>query len=273
MIDLPGKIAAARAFLAARHPVVPEIGIILGTGLGPLANSLDVGVEIPYADIPHFARPTAEGHEGQWISGTLGGKNVAVMQGRFHYYEGHAMEDIAFPVRVLRALGARAVVVTNIAGGVNADFRLGDLMIVTDHINFLGTNPLIGPNHESVGPRFPDMSDPYHRGYVRLLAGIGSELGLRLRRGVYGCMSGPCLETAAEYRMLRTLGVDAVGMSTVPEVIAAVHCGLKVAALSLITDVCDPDDLKPVDIPAIFRVVGEAEPKLAEVVARLVAGM
>lgn len=272
-MELPEKIEAARAYLASRGAAGPEIGIVLGTGLGPLAKSLSVAAEIPYADIPRFAAPTVEGHAGNWVAGTLSGKRVAVMQGRFHYYEGHSMEDIAFPVRVLRALGARSLLVTNIAGGINPSLTLGDLMIVTDHINMLGTNPLIGRNFESVGPRFPDMSRPYHRGYVGALEEAGRRLGVPLRKGVYACMSGPCLETAAEYRMLRILGADAVGMSTVPEVIAAVHCGLEVACVSLITDVCNPDDLKPVDIPEIFRVVGEAEPKLSALVSEAVKAM
>jgi purine-nucleoside phosphorylase len=266
MSTLPEKIAAARAYLSGRTSLAPEIGIILGTGLGPVAASLETDAEIAYGDIPSFAQPTVDGHEGRWLSGRLSGRNVAVMQGRFHFYEGHAMEDIAFPVRVMKALGVKSLLITNIAGGVNPDFALGDLMMITDHINLLGTNPLIGPNFESVGPRFPDMSQAYDRGLLAKLAKVGEGLGLSLKRGVYACMSGPCLETAAEYRMLRILGADAVGMSTVPEVIAAVHSGLKVAALSLITDACNPDDLQPINIPEIMRVAGEAEPKIARLV-------
>lgn len=269
----PAKIAAACSHLSARCKSAPDIGIILGTGLGSIAKNLQVDAEIPYREIPHFAQPTVDGHDGNWISGKLAGRNVAVMQGRFHFYEGHSMEDIAFPVRVLRALGARAVFITNIAGGVNAGFAMGDLMAITDHINLLGTNPLIGPNHDSIGPRFPDMSEPYHRRYVARLSELAAARGMNLRKGIYACMSGPCLETAAEYRMLRILGADAVGMSTVPEVIAAVHTGLKVAAVSLITDVCDPDDLKPINIPEIMRVAGEAEPRLAALVEAMAAEM
>jgi purine-nucleoside phosphorylase len=271
MAGLPEKIDSARAYIAARAPRKPEIGIILGTGLGPLASHLEAGTDIAYADIPHFALPTVDGHAGRWIAGRLEGRDVAMLQGRLHYYEGHSMEDIAFPVRVLRALGAKTLIITNIAGGVNVGYRPGDLMVITDHINLLGTNPLIGPNHEAIGPRFPDMSEPYDRILRRKLEAASAGLGIPLRRGVYACMSGPCLETAAEYRMLRVLGADAVGMSTVPEVIAAVHAGLKVAALSLITDACDPDDLKPIDIPAIMRVAAEAEPVLARLVRALAA--
>lgn len=271
MADLPEKIESARAYIANRVAVRPEIGIILGTGLGPLAGQLEAEADIVYADIPHFARPTVDGHAGRWLTGRLEGRPVAMLQGRLHYYEGHSMEDIAFPVRVLRALGAQTLLITNIAGGVNAGYRPGDLMVITDHINLLGTNPLIGPNHEAVGPRFPDMSEPYDRGLRRKLTDAGARLGIPLRSGVYACMSGPCLETAAEYRMLRILGADAVGMSTVPEVIAAVHAGLKVAAISLITDACDPDDLKPIDIPSIMRVAAAAEPTLAQLVRALAA--
>ncbi|HLP42625.1 MAG TPA: purine-nucleoside phosphorylase, partial [Fibrobacteria bacterium] len=261
------------AFLAGRGPADPEVGIILGTGLGSLATFLEIDADIDYASIPHFPEATAEGHAGRWIAGSLAGRKVVAMQGRFHYYEGHSLDAIAFPVRVMKALGVRSLLITNIAGGVNPGFAMGDIMAISDHINLLGTNPLIGRNHESVGPRFPDMSEPYTREFLRQLGPIAAARGIALHTGVYACMSGPCLETAAEYRMLRILGADAVGMSTVPEVIAAVHAGLKVAALSLITDVCDPDNLKPIDIPEILRVAAEAEPKLAALVTALVPGM
>ncbi len=273
MQALLDRIETARAFLAGRCRLKPEIGIILGTGLGPVAAHLEKDAEVAYADIPHFPQPTVDGHEGRWLSGTLGGKPVAVMQGRFHFYEGHSMADIAFPVRVMKALGVRALIITNIAGGVNPGYQLGDLMVLTDHINLLGGNPLIGANADRLGPRFPDMSQPYDKAYAARLAALGAARGLVLKRGVYACMSGPCLETAAEYRMLRIIGADAVGMSTVPEVIAAVHAGLKVAALSLITDVCNPEDLQPINIPEIMRVAGEAEPKIAQLVRDLAAEM
>jgi purine-nucleoside phosphorylase len=267
------RMEAARAHIESRTRLRPEIGIILGTGLGPVAAHLEADAEIPYADIPHFAKPTVDGHEGRWLSGRLSGRDVAVMHGRLHFYEGHSMEDIAFPVRVMKALGVRSLLLTNIAGGVNPGYALGDLMVITDHINLLGTNPLIGPNEGRLGPRFPDMSEPYSRALQARLMAIGEGLGIPLKRGVYACMSGPCLETAAEYRMLRIIGADAVGMSTVPEVIAAVHAGLRTVALSLITDACDPDDLKPIDIPEIMRVAGEAEPKIAQLVRALAAEM
>jgi purine-nucleoside phosphorylase len=273
MSALLESLEQARAFLAPRTKQSPEVGIILGTGLGPLAAKLQVETEVPYADIPHFPAATVDGHAGIWVGGTLAGRAVCMMQGRFHAYEGHSLQDIAFPIRVMKLLGVKSLLLTNIAGGVNAGFALGDIMAITDHLNLLGGNPLIGRNEERIGPRFPDMSEPYNRELLRKLIPMAAARGIALRTGVYACMSGPCLETAAEYRMLRILGADAVGMSTVPEVIAAVHAGLKVAALSLITDVCDPDNLKPIDIPEIFRVVGEAEPRLAALVEALVPEM
>ena len=203
----------------------------------------------------------------------LAGRAVAVMQGRFHFYEGHSMEDIAFPVRVMKALGVAFPAHHQHRRRRQSRFAFGDMMVVTDHINLLGTNPLIGRNEEAVGPRFPDMSRPYDRALAGSLLALGQKHGLSLKRGVYACMSGPCLETAAEYRMLRIIGADAVGMSTVPEVIAAVHAGLKVAALSLITDACDPDDLQPINIPEIMRVAGEAEPRIARLLRDMVAEM
>lgn len=270
MPSLSEQIEAARAHIAGRTRLKPEIGIILGTGFGPVASHMEVDASLPYAEIPRFAVPTVDGHEGNWISGHLSGRPVAVMQGRLHYYEGHSMSDLAFPIRVMKALGVESLLVTNIAGGVNAGYRLGDLMVIKDHINLLGTNPLIGPNDDEVGPRFTDMSEPYSRKLRAKLMALGEKHGIPLKQGVYACMAGPCLETAAEYRMLRVIGADAVGMSTVPEVIAAVHAGLDTVALSLITDACDPDDLKPIDIPEIMRVAGEAEPKIAQLVRALV---
>lgn len=273
MPSLSEQIEAARAHIASLTRLQPEIGIILGTGLGPVAAHIEVDAEIPYAGIPGFAVPSVDGHEGNWVSGRLSGRAVAVMQGRLHFYEGHSMADLAFPIRVMKALGVRSLLVTNIAGGVNAGYQLGDLMVITDHINLLGTNPLIGPNDDEVGPRFTDMSEPYSRRLRAKLLALGEKHGIPLKQGVYACMTGPCLETAAEYRMLRVIGADAVGMSTVPEVIAAVHAGLDTVALSLITDACDPDHLKPIDIPEIMRVAEAAEPKIVQLVRALAAEM
>lgn len=273
MPSLSEQIESARAHIAGHTRLRPEIGIILGSGMAHVAAHLEIDAEIPYAEIPHFAVPTVDGHEGKWLSGRLSGKSVAVMQGRLHFYEGHSMADLAFPIRVMKSLGVKSLLVTNIAGGVNAGYRLGDLMVITDHINLLGANPLIGPNDDEVGPRFTDMSEPYSRRLRAKLLALGEKHGVPLKQGVYACMAGPCLETAAEYRMLRVIGADAVGMSTVPEVIAAVHAGLDTVALSLITDACDPDHLKPIDIPEIMRVAEEAEPKIAQLVRALAAEM
>ena len=270
MPSLSEQIESARAHIAGRVRLQPEIGVILGSGMAHVAAHLEIDAELPYADIPHFAVPTVDGHEGKWISGRLSGRSVAVMQGRLHFYEGHSMADLAFPIRVMKALGVKSLLVTNIAGGVNAGYRLGDLMVITDHINLLGTNPLIGPNDDEVGPRFTDMSEPYSRRLRAKLLALGEKHGIPLKQGVYACMSGPCLETAAEYRMLRVIGADAVGMSTVPEVIAAAHAGLKAFGVSCITDRCIPEELKPVDIDEILRVAAEAEPKMRRLVRRLI---
>jgi purine-nucleoside phosphorylase len=273
MPSLLEKIEAARAKIAGISHVSPEIGIILGTGLGSIADCLQIETQISFSEIPNMPQPTVDGHEGKFLFGKLNGKSVALMQGRLHFYEGFSMEEISFPVRLMKALGIQSLLITNIAGGVNPAFFLGDIMMLTDHINLLGSNPLIGKNHDALGPRFPDMSEPYNREYILKISALGKSLGLNLQRGVYASMSGPCLETAAEYRMLRIIGADAVGMSTIPEVIAAVHGGLKVAALSLITDVCDPDNLKPINIPEIMRVVKETEPQLAQLIRGIVEQM
>ncbi len=266
MPTLLEKIEAARVYVTGISHLSPEVGIILGTGLGSIADSLQIETQIPYADIPHMPQTTVDGHEGKFLIGRLKDKPVAVMQGRLHFYEGFTMEEIAFPVRLMKALGIHSLLITNIAGAVNPSFSLGDIMILTDHINLLGSNPLIGKNHDALGPRFPDMSEPYTREYIRKISALGESLNLKLKKGVYAGMTGPCLETAAEYRMLRIIGADAVGMSTVPEVIAAVHGGLKVLALSLITDVCDPENLNPINIPEIMRVVKEVEPNMAHLI-------
>lgn len=281
-ISLPQKIKSAlvgiRAFSgkdggqdeAGGGRNKPVTGIILGTGLGPLAEALEVRTEIPYADIPHFPAATAEGHAGKLLLGRLSGREVAVFSGRLHFYEGHSLEEVAFPVRILKALGGRNLIVTNIAGGLNPQFQLGDIMVLTDHLNLLPGNPLIGRNFEELGPRFPDMVEPYSRAFIAAALRRGLEQGLALQKGVYACMTGPSLETAAEYRMLRILGADAIGMSTVPEVIVAVHAGLRVLGLSVITDLCLPDALKPIDIPQILSLAGAAEPRLARLIAALV---
>ncbi len=269
-------IGDAVGFIRARTPSAPGIGIILGTGLGGLVREIAVETVIDYAEIPHFPLSTVESHQGKLIFGTLAGAPVVAMQGRFHFYEGYTMRQITFPVRVMArgmGLGVETLLISNAAGGLNPEFHRGDLMIITDHINLLGGNPLIGPNDNELGPRFPDMSEPYDRGLVALARTIALEKRLSVRTGVFVAVPGPNLETRAEYRFLRNIGADAVGMSTIPENIAAVHMGLKVLGVSIITDECDPETLRPVDVAEIIRVAGEAEPKLTalfgEVIARL----
>ncbi|KPK91402.1 purine nucleoside phosphorylase [bacterium SM23_31] len=249
---------------------VPQVGIILGTGLGGLVKDISIEVEIPYKDIPDFPPSTVEFHAGKLILGTLGGKNVAAMQGRFHIYEGYTMQQITFPVRVLKQLGAGTLIISNACGGLNPEFNRGDIMIMTDHINLLDGNPLIGPNDNALGPRFPDMSEPYSRELIAGIELIAKEKKIKVRKGVYAAMTGPSLETAAEYKMLRIIGADAVGMSTVPEVIVGVHMGMKILGLSVVTDLCIPETLQPVNIDEIIRIAGEAEPKLTLLIKRLV---
>lgn len=230
------NIKEAKSFLNEQGVTEPVIGLILGSGLGELASEAENKIEIPYQDIPHFPVSTVEGHAGQLVYGDLGGKKVIAMQGRFHYYEGYSMQDVTFPVRVMKALGVHSLIVTNAAGGVNEDFTPGDLMMITDHINLTGDNPLLGPNENSLGVRFVDMSEVYDKDYLKIIEDAADKQGLKLQSGVYAGFSGPTYETPAEVRMARTLGADAVGMSTVPEAIVAKHSELKVAGISCITN-------------------------------------
>ena len=246
---------------------LPEYMIILGTGLGQLAEEMDVVHSIPYNKIPHFPVSTVESHAGRLLFGELGGKRVVAMQGRFHYYEGYTMQQIAFPVRVLKALGATTLFVSNAAGGMNPHFAKGDIMLITDHINMLGDNPLIGPNDNELGVRFPDMSEPYSVRLRDIAKTVAMDHQIEMHQGVYIALSGPALETKAEYRYLRMLGGDVIGMSTIPEVIAAVHMGMEVLGVSAITDECFPDALEPVDIQQILEAAAIAEPKLSRVIA------
>lgn len=256
----------ALADLQAATAFRPEYLIILGTGLGRLASQIKVEASIPYDRIPHFPVSTVESHAGRLLFGTLSGKKVVAMQGRFHYYEGYSMQQIVFPVRVLKALGVHTLIVSNACGGMNPDFRRGDIMCITDHINLLGDNPLIGPNDPDLGPRFPDMSEPYTRSLVEAADRVALANAIRMHHGVYVAVSGPNLETRAEYRFLRQIGGDVVGMSTVPEVIAAVHMGMEVLGISVITDECFPDSLKPVDLKEILEAADMAEPKMTTVI-------
>ncbi|PRY78431.1 purine-nucleoside phosphorylase [Alkalibacterium olivapovliticus] len=229
-------IEKAAEFLKEKGMEKPEIGLILGSGLGELADETTDSIEVPYEDIPGFPVSTVEGHAGKLVYGTLGGRTVLAMQGRFHFYEGYSLQEVTFPVRVMKALGVTSLVVTNAAGGVNENFTPGDLMIITDHINMTGGNPLLGPNNNSFGPRFTDMSVAYDKGYQSIVEDVAKENGIAIQKGVYLGLTGPTYETPAEVRMVRTLGGDAVGMSTVPEVIVARHAGLKVAGISCITN-------------------------------------
>ena len=260
------RIQETRTFLRTRVPSAPRFGVILGTGLGALAEQIESAVSIPYRDIPNFVRSTAESHAGNLVFGRLGGCDVVAMQGRVHYYEGYSMQEITFPVRVMKALGADSLVVSNAAGGMNPQFRPGDIVAISDHINLMGDNPLIGANDERLGERFPDMSEPYDRNYLRRLEEIALEQRLRLHRGVFVAVAGPNLETAAEYRFLRAIGADVVGMSLIPETIVAVHSGMRVAALTIVTDECFPDRLERADVAKIIRTANEAEPVLARLV-------
>jgi purine-nucleoside phosphorylase len=239
---------------------------VLGTGLGGLAKEIVVEATIPYEDIPGFPLSTVESHAGRLLCGTLGGKTVVAMQGRFHRYEGYTLQQVTFPVRVLRALGADTLVVSNACGGMNPLWVPGDLMLIADHINFLGDNPLIGTNDDRLGARFPDMSAPYDDALRIVARAVAMEQRITLREGVYVAVAGPNLETRAEYRMLKALGADVVGMSTVPEVIVAVHAGMRVLGLSIVTDQCLPDALEPAELSTIIATAGRAEPKLTALV-------
>jgi purine-nucleoside phosphorylase len=268
--SLYDRVQAAAAVVRARGALVPEVGIILGTGLGGLAGEIAVEAEVPYGDIPGFPLSTVETHAGRLLLGRLGGRPVVAMQGRFHRYEGYDLQQVTFPVRVLHALGARTLVVSNACGGMNPLWGPGDLVLLSDHINLLGDNPLVGPNDERLGPRFPDMSSPYDPELRSLARQVALELGIVLREGVYVAVPGPNLETRAEYRMLRMMGADVVGMSTVPEVIVAGHQGMRTIGISIITDQCLPDALEPADIGRIIATAGRAEPQLTRLVTTMV---
>lgn len=258
--------AEAVSFIKERLPINPEYLLILGTGLGELAEKMTIELELPYKDIPHFPVSTVESHTGKLLMGYLGGKRVMAMQGRFHYYEGYSMNQIVFPIRVAKMLGIQTLLVSNACGGLNPNFQRGDIMLINDHINFLGDNPLIGPNDPDLGPRFPDMSQPYTKHLMVTANQVALDAGIKIHQGVYLAVSGPMLETKAEYRYMRQLGADVVGMSTVPEVIAAVHMGMKVLGISVITDECFPDSLEPVSLDDVLNAAAMAKPQLTRIV-------
>lgn len=273
MSPLRNQINDAIQFIRTHTQAVPSVGIILGTGLGGLVKEIQVETVIDYGMIPHFPISTVESHQGKLIFGTLGGKSVVAMQGRFHYYEGYTMQQVTFPVRVMKFLGISTLLISNAAGGMNPHFAKGDVMMITDHINLLGDNPLIGANDDELGPRFPDMSEPYSRELGAIAERVAIENGIRLQKGVFVAVSGPNLETRAEYRFLRGIGADVVGMSTVPEAIVAAHMSLRTLGFSIITDECFPDALKPAELDEIIRVANAAEPKLTTIMKNVVAGL
>lgn len=247
-----------------------EIGIILGTGLGGLVKEISIDHEIDYGELPHFPLSTVESHHGKLIFGTIGNKKVVAMQGRFHYYEGYSMQQITYPVRVMKFLGVKTLLVSNACGGMNPIYRRGDVMLMLDHINLLGDNPLIGPNDDKLGPRFPDMSEPYDLKLIELAEKVALENKIKVHKGVYVAVAGPNLETKAEYRFLRSTGADVVGMSTVPENIVANHMGMRVLGFSIITDECFPDALKPVNVEEIIAAAMEAEPKMTLIMKEVI---
>ena len=273
MTALFEQIQVAAAAVRAKWGGLPSVGIVLGTGLGKFAEEISDRTEIRYEDIPHFPRSTAPSHKGQLVCGTLAGKTVVAMEGRFHLYEGYTAQQVTFPVRVMKALGCGVLIVTNACGGMNPQYQSGDIMLIEDHVNLLGANPLIGPNDDRLGVRFPDMCYAYDRDLLKLAKKVATEQQIAVQQGVFVAVSGPCLETRAEYRFLRGIGADVVGMSTVPEVIVGVHGGMRNLGLSVITDMCLADSLQPVSLPEIIHTANEAEPKLRALVRGIVAGL
>jgi len=267
--DLYKRIKESAAFVRKQVRFRPSFGIVLGSGLGGLAKKIKVTAKLPYEEIPHFPVSTVAGlHAGNLIIGQLSGKKIIAMEGRVHCYEGYSMQQVTFPVRVMRALGARSLILTSAVGGMNPHLDLGDIVVVTDHINLLGDNPLVGPNDERLGPRFPDMSEPYYRKYIQLFESVALDERIPVKRGVLVAVIGPNLETAAEYRFLRRIGADVVGMSMVPETIVAVHGGMKVLGISIVTDKALPDCLEPINIAEIIAVAKKGEAKLCTLLAK-----
>ncbi len=270
MPELYDQIHEATAAIRAKWSDQPKVGIILGTGLGGLVTEVAVEAALPYGDIPHFPASTVVSHTGRLVCGKLAGKSIVAMEGRFHFYEGYSLRQITLPVRVMKALGCEVLIVSNACGGMNPQYSKGDLMVIEDHINLLGDNPLIGKNDERLGPRFPDMSQPYDKQLIALARRLALEEKIACQQGVFVAVPGPNLETRAEYRWLRAAGADVVGMSTVPEVIVAVHCGLRTVGFSIVTDLCLPDALEPAKVEDIIAVANAAEKKLRVLVKRLI---
>ncbi|MCK9424107.1 MAG: purine-nucleoside phosphorylase [Bacteroidales bacterium] len=265
------KINETSEFLKSRITEKPEVGIILGTGLGGLIHEIDVHHTIPYELIPNFPVSTVDGHHGQLIFGTMSGKNIVAMQGRFHYYEGYTMKELSFPVYVMKFLGIRLLILSNASGGLNPDYEVGDIMVIEDHLNLMKDNPLIGKNDDSIGTRFPDMSKAYDKSLIKKALQIAEQEGIRLRKGVYAAVSGPTYETPAEYRYIRTIGADAVGMSTVPEVIAARHMGLNCFAVSIISDLGVPGKIVEISHKHVIDAASVAEPVMTRIIKKMLA--
>lgn len=267
------EINESRDFLLSKGFEQPEIGIVLGTGLHQLLRHMDIKATLPYGDIPHFPVSTVEFHKGNLVYGRIADKKVLIMQGRFHSYEGYSMQQIVFPIRVMKQLGIKTLFLSNAAGGMNPGFKKGHLVLINDHINLLPANPLTGKNIDELGPRFPDMSEPYNVPLKNLFSEKAKHLAINLKKGVYAAVQGPNLETKAEYRYLKMIGADMVGMSTVPEVIAAVHMNLPCIAVSVITDECDPDNLKPVILEEILEIAAKADIKLSELFVEVIKAL
>ncbi|MBA7577229.1 purine-nucleoside phosphorylase [Candidatus Atribacteria bacterium 1244-E10-H5-B2] len=270
MEDLKAKVTESVEFINQKSKIKPEIAIILGTGLGRLAEDIEEKEIISYSEIPNFPLSTVQSHSGNLVLGKLGNKEVVAMQGRFHYYEGYSLKEVTFPVRVMKKLGADIIIISNAAGGINRFFKRGDLMLITDHINLFGDNPLIGPNDEELGPRFPDMSEAYSQKLIELVKKIALKEKIRLQQGVYAGLTGPTLETSAEYRFLISIGADAVGMSTVPEVIVANHMGMKVLGISCITDLAIDGVIVKTSVEEILKAASDAEPIMTKLIKKVI---
>lgn len=270
MSEAAARIKETAAFIRNLYPGSPQTGIVLGSGLGNLVNEITVQKEVPYDDIPHFPVSTVEGHHGKLIFGQLGNKTVVCMAGRFHFYEGYSAAEVAYPIRVMKELGITTLLVSNAAGGVNPGFKVGDIMIIEDHISLFAVNPLLGKNDTSLGPRFPDMSEPYKKDLISKAEAIAAKLGIDVKKGVYCGVTGPTFETRAEYKMIHLLGGDAVGMSTVQEVITAVHAGLPVFAMSVITDIGIREEENTITHEEVLQAAKDAEPKFSAIFKEMV---
>lgn len=270
MKDIIKKIEETSSFIKGKIKISPRVAIILGTGLGGFDKEVKNAIRIPYDEIPNFKTSTVPTHKGELVGGKIEGKEVVCFSGRFHYYEGYSLEEITFPVRVAKAIGCDILIVSNAAGGINKFYMPGDIMLICDHINFMGVNPLIGPHDERLGPRFPDMSNAYDKKLIEIAERVAVELKIPIKKGVYVAVTGPNLETAAEYRMFHLLGADAVGMSTVPEVIVATQVGLKTLGISIITDVAKPDMLAETSLEEIIKIAQSAEPKVKKLVSGII---